>query len=97
LNWLKGNGCVAFEHLMEDAATAEISRAQIWQWKKHSVILSDRKILVNDAYLNQVFREELSQYENVEGYEEVYKTILDMCLQEKLDDFLTLGCYEYLK
>jgi malate synthase len=39
--WLGGNGCVPIHHLMEDAATAEISRAQLWQWVRHAVLLED--------------------------------------------------------
>jgi malate synthase len=45
-SWLKGNGAVAINNLMEDAATAEISRSQIWQWKTHGRISED---LVRDA------------------------------------------------
>ena len=37
--WIRGNGCVPLYHLMEDAATAEISRTQIWQWQKHNAVL----------------------------------------------------------
>ncbi len=39
--WLGGNGCVPIHHLMEDAATAEISRAQLWQWVRHATPLED--------------------------------------------------------
>ena len=39
--WLGGNGCVPIHHLMEDAATAEISRAQLWQWARHATPLED--------------------------------------------------------
>ncbi len=43
--WLRGTGCVPLYHLMEDAATAEISRAQVWQWIRHSAKLEDgRKV-----------------------------------------------------
>ena len=40
-SWLRGNGCVPIYNLMEDAATAEISRAQVWQWVRHGARLSD--------------------------------------------------------
>jgi malate synthase len=53
--WLSGNGCVPLYNLMEDAATAEISRAQVWQWVKHGAILEDRrKVTV------ELFREALA-------------------------------------
>ena len=41
--WLGGNGCVPIHHLMEDAATAEISRAQLWQWVRHGSAMKDRR------------------------------------------------------
>lgn len=46
--WLNGNGCVPINNLMEDAATAEISRAQIWQWIKYKVYLSNGKNLIKN-------------------------------------------------
>jgi malate synthase len=70
-SWINGNGCVPINNLMEDAATAEISRAQIWQWKHHEVIL-DNRIVLNDAHLNQVLREELEKYSNLENYEATF-------------------------
>ena len=95
-SWINGNGCVPINNLMEDAATAEISRAQIWQWKHHKVIL-DNRIVLNDAHLNQVLREELEKYNNLENYEATFNLTREMCLSDNLDDFLTPKCYELIK
>jgi malate synthase len=60
-SWLGGNGCVPIHNLMEDAATAEISRAQIWQWIHHSTgVLDDGRKVTVDLY-RQITREELAK------------------------------------
>ena len=47
-SWLRGNGCVPIYNLMEDAATAEISRAQVWQWVRHKAKLSDGRTITKE-------------------------------------------------
>ena len=49
--WLIGNGCVPLYNLMEDAATAEISRAQIWQWLHHKVVTVDGKEITKSIFV----------------------------------------------
>jgi malate synthase len=56
-SWLRGSGCVPIYNLMEDAATAEISRAQVWQWVKHGATLSDGR-RVTEALVRQVIAEQ---------------------------------------
>src|SRR5262249_45490031 len=58
--WLRGIGCVPLYNLMEDAATAEISRAQIWQWIRHSANLEDGRV-VDAAPCRAVLEEELAK------------------------------------
>src|SRR5437868_14658163 len=58
--WLRGSGCVPLYHLMEDAATAEISRAQIWQWIRHGAKLDDGRV-VDVALCGAVLDEELAK------------------------------------
>ena len=59
--WLRGQGCVPLHHLMEDAATAEISRAQIWQWIRHPKgVLSDGR-RVTTALFRQCLKEEMDR------------------------------------
>jgi malate synthase len=94
-SWINGNGCVPINNLMEDAATAEISRAQIWQWRHHEVTLDNRTVL-NNAYLNQVLREELEKYHKLDNYVSTFDLTKEMCLSDNLDDFLTPKCYELI-
>ena len=94
--WISGNGCVPLNNLMEDAATAEISRAQIWQWLHHEVVLSNRCVL-NVAYFNQVLREQTHKFKKRDNYEIVVELIKDFCISDTLEDFLTHKCYELIK
>ena len=94
--WISGNGCVPLNNLMEDAATAEISRAQIWQWLHHEVVLSNRCVL-NVAYFNQVLRDQTRKFKKRDNYEIVVELIKDFCISDTLEDFLTHKCYELIK
>src|SRR5690606_9571462 len=55
--WLRGRGAVPIYHLMEDAATAEISRAQLWQWIKAGIVLDTGKRATRDFFLNALEEE----------------------------------------
>ena len=79
--WLHGVGAAAIDNLMEDAATAEISRSQIWQWVRHGRV--DEKLV----------REEI---ELVEAGAEAKELFAAVALSEELEDFLTLPAYERL-
>ena len=58
--WLRGNGCVPLYHLMEDAATAEICRAQVWQWMHHGARTSDGQPVTRERF-DRVLDEELDR------------------------------------
>jgi malate synthase len=101
--WISGNGCVPLYNLMEDAATAEISRTQVWQWIRHGAALSDgRKVTVE--LFNQTLAEELENIKaevgetrfNAGRYKEAGDIMGRMCLADECPDFLTLPAYEYL-
>ena len=91
-SWIDGNGCVPINNLMEDAATAEISRTQIWQWLKCKVFLDSGKRLTK-KYFSDVFNEEMKKYEDHRAKE----IFLNFCLSKKLEDFITTTCYEELQ
>jgi malate synthase len=57
--WLRGIGCIPLNHHMEDAATAEISRAQIWQWKHHGVKTEDDGEVITAARISKLVHEEV--------------------------------------
>jgi malate synthase len=60
-SWLRGNGCVPIDHLMEDAATAEIARSQLWQWVHHRAVLADGRP-VDLSLVREAFREESAKF-----------------------------------
>jgi len=101
--WLGGNGCVPLYSLMEDAATAEISRTQIWQWLHHRATLDDGRPLTPELY-NQMLGEELKAIREEVGplrYEGgkfllASELFTHMAKAEPFAEFLTLPAYEYL-
>jgi len=101
--WLRGNGCVPIDDLMEDAATAEISRTQVWQWLHHGAHLSDGR-LVDAPLVRRVQEEELERLRTTLG-DERYRTgrfVLAAELFERLvhgdrlEEFLTLVAYDHI-
>ena len=93
--WLNGNGCVPINNLMEDAATAEIARTQIWQWLKYKVFLDNGKQVTKD-FLLDLINNETSQFKAYNKFEETKKIFIELCTSKKLVDFLTLKCYDVL-
>jgi malate synthase len=100
--WLRGNGCVPIENLMEDAATAEISRAQVWQWIRHGTALDGQPVTA--ARLHGVIDEELARVRATLGdarfdagrfslARELFESI---ATDATLADFLTLPAYEHI-
>ena len=101
--WLNGNGCVPLHNLMEDAATAEISRTQVWQWLKHGATMADGRKVSRELVL-QVLDQELAAYRKELGDERFYKgrfaeaagIFARMSTASDCVEFLTLPAYEYL-
>lgn len=99
-SWLRGVGAAAIHNLMEDAATAEISRAQVWQWLKHKVHLNSGEI-VNKKYYQRIYQEEVTRIKNTvseeefsEGkYQKAAELFNDLVLQEEFSEFLTTNAY----
>ena len=102
--WLRGHGCVPLYHLMEDAATAEISRAQLWQWRHHGVALDDGRP-VDEALLRAVVVDELVTIREQIGdvrfeagrFELARDLLLELVLADELAEFLTLSAYAHLR
>jgi len=101
--WISGTGCVPIYGLMEDAATAEISRVSIWQWIQNGMPLSNGKKVTKElfrAMLNeelQVVRSEVGEERFQEGkYREAAEMMDRLTTDEHLSDFLTLPAYEVL-
>jgi malate synthase len=101
--WLSGRGAAAINSLMEDAATCEISRAQIWQWVHHGVELDDGRKVTTEL-VRQLLDQESDRIRQAVG-EEVWRAgrpaetreLFDrVALSGELIEFLTLAAYEYL-
>jgi malate synthase len=101
--WLGGNGCVPLYHLMEDAATAEICRTQIWQWLRHGAKLADGRRVTPDL-IASLFREEQTRIREEVGpdkyasgrFELAERLFAEMVTKQELDEFLTLPAYQYI-
>jgi malate synthase len=97
-SWLLGNGAAAIFNLMEDAATAEISRAQLWQWIHRGVKLADGRTATKDLY-RQIQAEELPKIGGVESgrLKEAVQLLDSLVLADTFADFLTIPAYGLLE
>lgn len=103
-SWLMGSGAAALYNLMEDAATAEISRAQLWHWLNKNVKLDNGKICSAELYKSYI-PEELDKIKEYVGekrftngkFSLASQLFTEMILSENLDEFLTLKAYEYIQ
>lgn len=101
--WISGKGCVPIYGLMEDAATAEISRTSIWQWIKHGKQLSNGQLVTKAFFatlLEQeaevVFAEVGAEVWHSQNFERAKALLLDITTADELVDFLTLPAYQLL-
>jgi malate synthase len=101
--WLGGNGCVPLYNLMEDAATAEISRTQLWQWMRYGAKLDDGRTItpaLYDELLPQVMakiEEEVGAERFAKGHHaEAAELFTKMSKSEDFAEFLTLPAYEMI-
>lgn len=103
-SWLSGSGCVPLYNLMEDAATAEISRAQLWQWTHQPKgVLSDRR-RVTPELIRRLFQEQMDKLRQAVGperfsrgnYSRAEELIRDIVLKDDFTEFMTLVGYEHL-
>ncbi|MGC2183581.1 MAG: malate synthase A [Terriglobales bacterium] len=93
-SWLRGSGCVPIYNLMEDAATAEICRAQVWQWVRHRATLSNGRPVTQEM-VRQAIAEQKNKLKGSRMAEaaEIYQ---HMMTSPDFADFLTLVAYDYI-
>lgn len=91
--WLKGTGAVAIFNLMEDAATAEISRSQVWQWIYNRVSLEDGTLITPELVTKWANEEIFKLGANHERYAQARDTFIALAINEEYLDFLTLPAY----
>jgi malate synthase len=95
--WLRGNGAAALDNLMEDAATAEISRSQLWQWRRHATHLEDGAPFTAERY-RRIRDEELDRLGRDAGrVAEAAGLLDDLVLADDFAEFLTLEAYRRLE
>ena len=98
-SWLRGNGCVPLYHLMEDAATAEISRSQVWQWIRHGARLDDGR-QVDAVLCARILEEELKTLTAAapagHRYDDAGKLFRDLIEAPDFIEFLTLPAYDMI-
>ena len=101
--WLRGSGCVPIFHLMEDAATAEISRTQVWQWRTHEARLDDGR-LVDETLVRLTLADELASIRRELGddafersrFRSAAALFESLVLADELPEWLTVAAYEQL-
>jgi malate synthase len=102
-SWMRGNGAAALYNLMEDAATAEISRSQIWQWVHNRAQLDDGRTLTADL-VDQITDEEMENIRRMVGdefyatglYEESRRLFETVAIAAEFQEFLTIPAYELI-
>jgi malate synthase len=93
-SWLRGNGAAAINNLMEDAATAEISRSQIWQWINAEAKTGDGRT-VTHGWVDRMLKEEFERMERFEGdrFDDALSVFAECALGEAYPTFLTIPAY----
>eukprot|EP00953_Heterococcus_sp_UTEX-ZZ885_P016687 9369-Heterococcus_DN1.PRE.2 len=104
-SWLKGTGCIPMHHKMEDAATAEISRVQVWHWATHEVKAAEGTTITR-ALVKDMVNAQGVKFQNVCGkrgdaqgkraYQVATKLVREMMTKPQLDDFLTSVAYPHI-
>jgi malate synthase len=103
-SWLRGNGAAAIHHLMEDAATAEIARSQVWQWIRHGAHLDDGRTVTRElvgelatSELEKIRGEVGDEFFYGEGRPDESRGLFEgVALSDQFVEFLTLPAYEHL-
>jgi malate synthase len=98
-SWLQGSGCVPIYNLMEDAATAEICRAQVWQWVKHGAHLKDGR-LVTEGVVKEILHQRAGELgaksSNDEKLRQAAGVLEELTTSREFAEFLTLASYDLL-
>ena len=93
--WLRGSGCVPIYNLMEDAATAEICRSQVWQWVRHGAKMNDGRKVTAELVLKAT-REQAAKFGGQGKFDLAAKIFEQMMTSPDMAEFLTLVAYDYI-
>ena len=91
-SWLRGVGAAAIDNLMEDAATAEISRSQIWQWIHQNTVTEEGTVISNEVVEGMIERLELERHDG-DRFDDAIEVFRDVALREEYPTFLTITAY----
>jgi malate synthase len=94
-SWLNGQGAAALFNLMEDAATAEISRSQLWQWL-HNSVKTENNDPINASFMEEAFDRVFSEISDIDGIEKARDEFKKLVFDEEFYDFLTLPAYDLI-
>jgi len=94
-SWLRGSGCVPIYNLMEDAATAEICRAQVWQWLKHNARMTNGKTVTQD-FAKQVIKDRATESCGDRQLQKAAQVLESLMTSKEFPEFLTLASYDLL-
>ena len=94
-SWLNGQGAAALFNLMEDAATAEISRSQLWQWL-HNSVETENGETINESFMEEAFETVFSDINDIENIEKAREEFKKLVFDEDFSDFLTLPAYHLI-
>ena len=98
-SWLQGSGCVPIYNLMEDAATAEICRAQVWQWVRHGSHLKDARLVTEDM-VKEIIQHRAAELGgelgNDEKLRQAARVLEELTTSPDFAEFLTLASYDLL-
>lgn len=100
-SWLRGVGAVAINHLMEDAATAEIARAQLWQWIHHRGVVQSEGRVIDLDFVLELMQSAYQELKGLEGAQNetlkrAYDLLKELVTREAFTEFLTIEAYQYL-
>ncbi|HEY0642893.1 MAG TPA: malate synthase A, partial [Nocardioides sp.] len=92
--WLSGNGAAGIDNLMEDAATAEISRSQVWQWVHNAARLDTGEVVTREL-VERIVEEEHASLDGAVD-DDARRLFVECALDDDYPDFLTLQAYDVL-
>ena len=94
-SWLNGQGAAALFNLMEDAATAEISRSQLWQWL-HNSVETENGDTISESFMEEAFEKVFSEINDMENIEKARDEFKKLVFDKNFSDFLTLPAYQLI-
>ena len=94
-SWLRGSGCVPIYNLMEDAATAEICRAQVWQWVRHGAKMTNGETVTAEL-VKKILGDRVAELHGDQQLQKAAQVLEKLMTGREFPEFLTLASYDLL-